>query len=261
MLQQGSEHVELGGVRVGTGPDALVSQVQSCLRDPEVRVVTFGHMPTDEEAVLFQSLSRAFDSSVWANITPPYDDVSLREKLADLFAAYRHSHFPALDALLNRFMFLHGLFRTIAESAEDVLCYGMIGGNGHVLDFPWHVDRVALSLVDTVLGPGTLWARESDVIRSRFADGYIPDIGEPPPVKAGAETVSFAPGSIAIFKGELRADHAYPDVQRGIRHRGGRELNRGRGLVHASPLLATGERRIFFSVFTFLAPSYMSDAP
>ncbi|WP_437733087.1 DUF1826 domain-containing protein [Sorangium sp. So ce1335] len=87
-----------------------------------------------------------------------------------------------------------------------------------------HVDRVAVRLVTTYVGPGTEWAEHAAVRRDRLGHGAsgLPDEGSGV-LRAGARLGRMAPFDVGLLKGE-----AWPG-------------NRGRGAVHRSPP-GTGSR-------------------
>ena len=77
----------------------------------------------------------------------------------------------------------------------------------------FHVDHVPLRLVTTYSGPGSLWSGKSQLTT------ISPD-----------EAHQLASGAVALLKGEKW------------------EGNEGAGIVHCSPALAAGEKRLFLSL-------------
>ncbi|MNH22374.1 hypothetical protein D3C79_822300 [compost metagenome] len=84
----------------------------------------------------------------------------------------------------------------------------------------FHVDHVPLRLLSTYAGPGSEWLEEGAVDRSQLAR-------EQPDANAVRQ---LAVGEVALLKGEKWLG------------------NQGAGLVHRSPMLVNGERRLILSL-------------
>ncbi|MDQ2076218.1 DUF1826 domain-containing protein [Marinimicrobium sp. ABcell2] len=91
----------------------------------------------------------------------------------------------------------------------------------------FHVDRVPVRLVTTYGGPGSEWLSNHCADRTRLGAGAkgLSD-AESGLMQSDADVQQLAEGEVALFKGELW------------------ENNEGRGLIHRSPALAAGERRL-----------------
>lgn len=210
----------------------------------------------DSDVQAYKTLANDIRHGFECHIRQPFDWEQVSKTFAELLA---DGESQLVNRYIERCLKLCELFSEVAESIQTIMLYAMVGGGSQVLDFPWHVDRVSLSMVDTVTGPGTLWVADQDVHRDLFSNTYIPDINGPSPIKPDAVIHEAPNGTVAIFKGELRRDHDYPAVQAAIKDNQDREFNRGKGLVHASPILPEGEKRLFFCAMTFAVPSYLRD--
>ncbi|PKM31703.1 MAG: DUF1826 domain-containing protein [Gammaproteobacteria bacterium HGW-Gammaproteobacteria-11] len=88
----------------------------------------------------------------------------------------------------------------------------------------WHVDKVPVRLVSSYVGPGCEWLPEQDVVRQALGSPAVDK------TMANARAEKIAEGHVALLKGE--------------RWQG----NQGRGLVHRSPALQTGQRRLLLTL-------------
>ncbi|WP_312270788.1 DUF1826 domain-containing protein [Pseudomonas sp.] len=77
----------------------------------------------------------------------------------------------------------------------------------------FHVDHVPLRLVTTYSGPGSLWSGKGQLTTISLDEAH-----------------QLAPGAVALLKGDKW------------------EGNEGAGIVHCSPALAAGEKRLFLSL-------------
>lgn len=227
--------------------------LRESLSKPDTNLA-FTELEWEPNCSVYWSIANSMQDGFECHIRRPFDWEAVSANIFHLLA----DGDPAIvDQYRKRCLMLCQLFQEVAGSLQTIMFYGMVGGGKEVLDFPWHVDRVALTMVDTVVGPGTLWVANKEVRREAFADSYIADTTGPSPLVADASLREIPQGTVAFFKGELRQDHDYPAVQVAIKENGGREFNRGKGLVHASPSLPLGEKRLFFCAMTFAVPDYM----
>jgi len=94
----------------------------------------------------------------------------------------------------------------------------------------FHVDRVPCRLITTYVGPGTEWLPHDSVDRSKLGagSGGLSDAesGLYPPTQS---VQALAPGDVALLKGELW------------------EGNEAAGVVHRSPAVAPGQRRLILT--------------
>ena len=132
-----------------------------------------------------------------------------------------HSELPAvngLEALADAISLIADAFSTLfdlqqvglrLERLEQAMCPR------------FHVDRVPVRLLLTLAGAGTEWLPENACQRQRRAGGVCTDDQAIQQLQAG---------DIALLKGEEW------------------EGNEGRGLVHRSPALAEGERRLMLTM-------------
>ncbi|PCC97534.1 DUF1826 domain-containing protein [Halopseudomonas pelagia] len=88
----------------------------------------------------------------------------------------------------------------------------------------WHVDKVAVRLITSYVGPGSEWLTEQDSPRQQLGGPAADSCNDDVAARA------FACGEVALLKGE--------------RWHG----NEGRGLVHRSPRLPLGQRRLLLTL-------------
>lgn len=88
----------------------------------------------------------------------------------------------------------------------------------------WHVDKVPVRLITSYVGPGSEWLTEQDSPRQQLGGPAVDSWNE------DASARALACGEVALVKGE--------------RWHG----NEGRGLVHRSPCLPTGQRRLLLTL-------------
>lgn len=140
---------------------------------------------------------------------------------------------PGLADLANRFAGLDGHAAFVAdvtwlvELYTELLEARRIGLRLRLLDKAmcprFHVDPVPLRLVCSYAGPGSQWLAEGAMDRRRLGDA----LAEP----TAAEAIhSLRSGEVALLKGE--------------RWKG----NEGAGLIHRSPTLAAGQRRLLLTL-------------
>ena len=102
-----------------------------------------------------------------------------------------------------------------------------IGLRLRVLDKPmcprFHVDHVPLRLITTYAGAGSQWLRENEMDRCR--------LGQPAAEPLDFESIKqLHAGEVALFKGEKW------------------QGNEGAGIIHRSPQVAPGERRLLLTL-------------
>lgn len=142
---------------------------------------------------------------------------------------------PALPGLLAGYSDMPGQAAFLADVAWLVRAYAClldarsVGLRLRVLDGAmcprFHVDRVPLRLITSYAGPGSQWLREGAVARQPLG-GAQAFAGE----GAAAAVEQIACGHVALLKGERWIG------------------NEGRGLVHRSPALPAGERRLLLTL-------------
>ena len=88
----------------------------------------------------------------------------------------------------------------------------------------WHVDKVPVRLITSYAGPGSEWLEEQYSPREHLGGPAVDPYSD-----QGAAQV-MACGEVALMKGE--------------RWQG----NEGRGLVHRSPALSAGQRRLILTL-------------
>lgn len=140
---------------------------------------------------------------------------------------------PALPGLLAEYSDIPGQSAFLADVAWLVRAYAFlldarsIGLRLRALDGAmcprFHVDRVPLRLITSYAGPGSQWLREGAVSRQHLGGPQLL-----PTEDAVVEQIGC--GHVALLKGE---------------HWIG---NEGRGLVHRSPALPAGERRLLLTL-------------
>ncbi len=165
-----------------------------------------------------------FVAALLARGTPLAEALSL--ELAD---AERE---PELRGLAGEFAALPGHAAFVADVAWLLHAYAClldarrVGLRLRVLDRAmcprFHVDRVPLRLVTTYAGPGSQWLAEGALARARLGD----PAAEPP-----AQAIrTLQAGHVALLKGERW------------------EGNEHTAIVHRSPPLAAGERRLLLTL-------------
>jgi len=140
---------------------------------------------------------------------------------------------PNLHGLAEGFAGLDGYAEFIADVAWLVRAYTClldakrIGLRLRVLDKAmcprFHVDNVPLRLITTYAGSGSQWLKEGAIERHRLGD----------PLAEPQETICIQQvgrGQVALLKGEKWVG------------------NEGHGLIHRSPPLAGGERRLLLTL-------------
>lgn len=194
----------------------------------------FGESPT----VLTEALQDGVNLAIWQRRLPVQIEdfarllLSLNQPLGErrvleLDALHQA---PDLCGLLAGYTDLQGYEAFLADVAWLTAAYGClldarcVGLRVHALDRAmcprFHVDHVPLRLLTTYAGPGSEWLGEGAVSRSRLAQ-------EQPDPSAIRQ---LAVGDVALLKGEKWLG------------------NQGAGLVHRSPALARGERRLILSL-------------
>lgn len=95
----------------------------------------------------------------------------------------------------------------------------------------FHVDRVPCRLVSTYCGSGSQWLQNAGLDRTKLGAGHqgLSD-EESGLMTANTKIHSLNVGDVALLKGETWQD------------------NEGKGLVHRSPALATGEKRLLVTL-------------
>lgn len=87
----------------------------------------------------------------------------------------------------------------------------------------FHVDHLPLRLVTTYAGPASQWLEEGAMARARLGEAAAEPV-------SGGEIRAMSAGDVGLFKGEKWTG------------------NLGAGIVHRSPLPATGERRLLLTL-------------
>ncbi|NQD93833.1 DUF1826 domain-containing protein [Pseudomonas sp. CrR25] len=167
----------------------------------------------------------AFATALLARGEPLAQTISL--ELADADAE------PALAGLLDDYRELPGQLAFLADVAWLVRAYAClldarcIGLRLRALDTAmcprFHVDQVPLRLVTSYAGSGSQWLREGGLARACLSQD-----GAAPPLPEAIEQLGT--GHVALLKGERWLG------------------NQGRGLIHRSPQLAPGQRRLLLTL-------------
>lgn len=194
------------------------------------RVEVLGEALRDEVnlAVWQRSLPEhlaTFSSTLLAQGEPLAESLSI--ELADPEAE------PNLHGLLSGYSDLPGQAAFLADVAWLVRAYAClldarrIGLRLRALDGAmcprFHVDHVPLRLITSYAGPGSQWLAEGDLPRQLLgAEEALP--------REGAVIEQIGCGHVALVKGERWVG------------------NEGRGLIHRSPALPAGERRLLLTL-------------
>lgn len=167
----------------------------------------------------------AFASTLLAQGEPLAESLSI--ELADTDAE------PELHGLLSGYSDLPGQAAFLADVAWLVRAYAClldarrIGLRLRALDGAmcprFHVDHVPLRLITSYAGPGSQWLAEGQLPRKLLGSAQAQP-GE------GTRAEQIGCGHVALVKGERW------------------EGNEGRGLIHRSPALPAGERRLLLTL-------------
>jgi hypothetical protein len=136
-----------------------------------------------------------------------------------------------LTDLAKGFADIEGYTGFVADVAWLVQAYGCLTGATRVglrlrtlsraMCPRYHVDWVSLRLITTYAGVASQWLEEDAMPRARLGDPAAEPEQAPRQLKAG---------DVALFKGERW------------------EGNEGRGIIHRSPPVATGEARLIMTL-------------
>lgn len=188
--------------------------------------------------VLGEALQDGVNLAVWERQLPAHIAdfasllLSLNQPLAESFTLELcdDGQLPALPAVARGYADLTGYDGFVADVAWLVGAYAClldarrVGVRLTALDNAmcprWHVDHVPLRLLTTYAGPGSEWLEEA--VDKRVQP--LPAEVEP----AGVRQLGC--GAVALLKGEKWLG------------------NEGCGLIHRSPALANGERRLILSL-------------
>lgn len=142
-------------------------------------------------------------------------------------------HLP-VTALAHRFAHLVGYSAFVEDVSHLVSAFAClfdvrtVGLRLRTLDTGmcprWHVDHVPVRLITSYAGPGSQWLEEHQLARRYLGS---PAVDTAP---GAMQAQSLATGDVALLKGE--------------RWQG----NEGRGLIHRSPPLQGGERRLLLTL-------------
>lgn len=197
---------------------------------------TFGSTP----AVLSDALQEGINLAAWQRQLPSpiagfaQTLLALGQPLAESLTTE-----PEVDgkietfALANAYQHIDGHAEFVADVAWLVSAFSYlleahrIGLRLRVLDRAmcprFHVDHVPLRLITTYAGAGSQWLREGSMPRHRLGESAA----EPSSV---ADIEQLQAGEVALFKGEK-----WPG-------------NEGAGIVHRSPQVASGTRRLILTL-------------
>ncbi|WP_175653087.1 DUF1826 domain-containing protein [Pseudomonas sp. Marseille-P9899] len=194
----------------------------------------FGETPM----ALTEALLDGVNLAVWQRRLPAHINdfatllLSLNEPLAESFTLTigKDGQMPPLDGVASAYTDLAGHDGFIADLAWLIDAYACLLGAKSVgvrlraleraMCPRFHVDHVPLRLITTYAGPASEWLEEGAVNRQRLAQDEVDS----------ADIRQLACGDVALFKGEKWLG------------------NEGAGVVHRSPALANGERRLILTL-------------
>lgn len=194
----------------------------------------FGETPR----VLTEALYEGVNLAVWQRRLPAHVEdfarlvLSLNEPLAEAFTLNLDTdgQVPAFDHLVTACGDLAGYDGFIADIRWLIGAYAClldarsVGVRLRVLERAmcprFHVDHVPVRLITTYAGPASEWLGEGAVDRRRLGQEEV----------NAADIRQLACGDVALLKGEKW------------------QGNEGAGLVHRSPALAHGERRLILTL-------------
>ncbi|MCE5981918.1 MULTISPECIES: DUF1826 domain-containing protein [Pseudomonas] len=194
----------------------------------------FGETPQ----VLTEALQDGVNLAVWQRRLPVQIEdfarllLSLNQPLGEsrVIELDEQQQLPDLSGLLGGYADLEGHVAFLTDVAWLVAAYACLldarrvglrlQALSNAMCPRFHVDHVPLRLLSTYAGPGSEWLEEGAVDRSQLAR-------EQPDANAVRQ---LAVGEVALLKGEKWLG------------------NQGAGLVHRSPMLVNGERRLILSL-------------
>lgn len=195
----------------------------------------------DTPRILTHILEDGTNLAVWQRQLPAHISdfaamvLSMDEPLAEarVLELPEEDTVPVLEGLAAGFSDLQGYEGFIADAAWLVSAFACLLGARHVglrlrmLDKAmcprFHVDHVPVRLITTYAGPGSQWLEEGVMDRRRLA--------QPEAEPSDRRVIQqFCSGDVALLKGEKW------------------DGNEGVGLIHRSPELAPGERRLILTL-------------
>lgn len=194
----------------------------------------FGETPM----ALTEALLDGVNLAVWQRRLPAHIHdfatllLSLNEPLAESFTltVSKDGQMPPLDGVASAYADLAGHDGFIADLAWLIDAYACLLGAKSVgvrlraleraMCPRFHVDHVPLRLITTYAGPASEWLEEGVVDRRRLAQDEVDS----------ADIRQLGCGDVALFKGEKWLG------------------NEGAGVVHRSPTLVNGERRLILTL-------------
>jgi len=194
----------------------------------------------DTPDVLTQVLTDSVNLAVWQRRLPMHvaDFARMSAGLGEPLQENRiidcpDGDVPALEGLAASFSDVEGYSGFVADVAWLIDAYVCLTGAKRVglrlriLDTAmcprFHVDWVSLRLITTYAGAGSEWLAESALPRTALRSASLPS-----PQQSSIQRLEA--GDVAIFKGERW------------------EGNEGRGIIHRSPGVVPGERRLIMTL-------------
>lgn len=179
-------------------------------------------------AVMTRRLDAPLSASIAAQLAVPQSlEWHWRGPVGQALADDLHQRLPAPD----QGAVLVDDVRTIAEAMAYLFDTDTVGIRLRTLESAmcprFHVDRLPVRLVTTYAGPASEWLPEFAVERTGLG---APCPGKPNPLRDADAIMRLSVGDLALLKGD------------------GWIGNEGHGLVHRSPSLAPGERRLMLAL-------------
>jgi hypothetical protein len=201
-------------------------------------LTTQHHAQSSEPDVLAEILRDDINLAVWARHLSPGIALFSETLLArgDPLSESRvielqGDDLPRLPGLAAAFARCEGHAEFVEDVAWLTQAYGCllgaerIGLRLRILDKAmcprYHVDWVSVRLITTYAGRGSEWLEEGAMAREGLGNAACEPTGEPGRLQAG---------DVALFKGERW------------------EGNEGRGIIHRSPQVESGERRLIMTL-------------
>lgn len=145
-------------------------------------------------------------------------DAEAEPRLTGLLAGY--SDIPGQAAFLEDLTWLIRAYACLLDARSIGLRLRALDG---AMCPRFHVDHVPLRLITSYAGPGSQWLHEGALPREHLGGSQAVPVGDAPIEQIGC-------GHVALVKGERWIG------------------NEGRGLVHRSPALPAGERRLLLTL-------------